>query len=376
MSSFSRRDVLQIAAAGLAPGTGRFANAAVPAQSPARSLGAIAAKNGYLFGSAASEVIDKDPAYRELFVTQTRIVTTDVALKMARVASQPGPKHFETADRLLAFCDKNSIAMRGHCLIWNEWVPAWIKNMSIDERRAYFDAYIDEVVVRYAGRLQSWDVVNEPFWPGHRAPGGFRLGPWYEAFGSDYVRRAFARAAQVDPATKLVLNEAQTERDDAVGLAVRSGLLKLVADLKHAGVRLDAVGLQGHLQPQYPHDPARFDEFLHQLSALGVDVYITEFDVYDSTFPDDVAARDSAVAKTAQDFLQLTLRHPAVKALITWELADNYSFYRGMPNYRNTRLARPLPYDDKLQPKPLWNAIAQSFETARRSAPATSGRAQ
>jgi endo-1,4-beta-xylanase len=181
------------------------------------------------------------------------------------------------------------------------------------------------------------------------------------------------RAAQADPKTKLVLNEAQTERDDEVGLAVRAGLLKLVADLKHAGVKLDVVGLQGHLQPQYPHDPARFDEFVHQLAALGVDIYITEFDVYDGTFPDDVVARDAAVAKTAEQFLQPTLRHPAVKALITWELADNYSFYRGM--YKGARPARPLPYDDRLQPKPLWNVLAQSFETARRSA-STSGQAR
>lgn len=188
------------------------------------------------------------------------------------------------------------------------------------------------------------------------------------------VRRAFERAAKVDPKTKLVLNEAQTERDDEVGLAVRRGLLQLVADLKHAGVKLDVVGLQGHLQPQYPHDPVRFDEFLYQLEGLGVNIYITEFDVYDGSFPDDFAARDAAVATTARDFLQLTLRHPAVKALITWELADNYSFYRGMTRYKNGRPARPLPYDDQLQPKPLWNAIAQSFESARRSPASTNGR--
>jgi endo-1,4-beta-xylanase len=371
MNSVSRRDVLRMTVASLAATGGQIAYG-----SPEPSLASIAAKNGFLFGAAAAEVIDKDPAYRKLYTTQTAITTTDIALKMGRVAPQPGAKHFETADRLLAFCDQNRIAMRGHCLIWNEWVPAWIKNMSADERRAYFDSYIEEVVARYSGRLQSWDVVNEPFWPGHRAPGGFRLGPWYDAFGTDYVRRAFERAARVDPKAKLVLNEAQTERDDEVGLAVRRGLLKLVADLKHAGVKLDVVGLQGHLQPQYPHDPARFDEFLHQLAALGVDIYITEFDVYDGTFPEDIAARDAAVATTAQQFLQLTLRHPAVKALITWELADNYSFYRGMAKDRNARPARPLPYDDRLQPKPLWNVIAQSFENARRPATTTNGQAR
>jgi endo-1,4-beta-xylanase len=374
MNAVSRRRLLQMAAAGVAA-----TNAPTAVGAPTPSLGAIAAKAGYLFGAAAAEVIDNDAAYRDLYVTQTKVVTTDIALKIGRIAPQPGPKHFESADRLLAFCDQHKIAMRGHCLIWNEWNPEWVKNMSASERRMYFDSYIDEVVARYQGRLQSWDVVNEPFWPGHRAPGGFRIGPWYDAFGPDYVRRAFERAAQVDRTTKFVLNEAQTERDDELGLAVRRGLLKLVADLKNAGVKLDVVGLQGHLQPQYPHDPARFSEFLHALADLGVDIYITEFDVCDDVFPDDAGARDAAVAKTAQQFLETTLRHPAVKALITWELADNYSFYRGIFRAKNptaTRLPRPLPFDDRLQPKPMWGAIAQAFEGARRSDLSTNGRAR
>ncbi|MEH2483199.1 endo-1,4-beta-xylanase [Nitrobacteraceae bacterium AZCC 2146] len=374
MIATSRRRLLQMAAAGIAAANGRIA-----AGAPAPSLGSIAAANGYLFGAAAAEVIDTDAAYRDLYVTQTNIITTDVALKVGRVAPQPGPKHFESADRLLAFCDLHKIPLRGHCLIWNEWVPPWIKNMTVSERRIFFDSYIDEVIARYSGRFQSWDIVNEPFWPGHHAPGDFRVGPWYDAFGPEYIRRAFERAARIDPTTKFVLNEAQTERDDELGLAVRRGLLKLVADLKNAGVKIDVVGLQGHLQPKYPHDPARFDEFLHALAGLGVDIYITEFDVLDDTFPDDLEARDQAVAKTAQQFLETTLRHPAVKALITWELADNYSFYRGIARQKNpmtTRLPRPLPYDDRLQRKPLWDAIAQAFENSKHPDRSTNGPAR
>jgi len=373
MTSLSRRHLLQLAAAGLAASGGR--GAAVPMPLTA-TLGEIAARGGFLFGSAAADAIDTDAAYRELYITQTKLIASDVALKIGAIAPQPGPKHFERADRLLAFCNQHRIAMRGHCLVWNEWNPDWVKNMTKAERQAYFDSYIEEVVARYIGKLQSWDVVNEPFWPGHNAPGGFRVGPWYDAFGPDYIRRAFQRAAQVDPHTRLVLNEAQTERDDALGLAVRTGLLKLVADLKQSGVKLDAVGLQGHLQPQYPHDPGRFNEFLHKLADLGVDIYITEFDVCDDVFPDDIAARDAAVAQTARQFLEPTLRHPAVKALVTWELADNYSFYRSMAKSKNTlstRLPRPLPYDDQYKPKPLWAAMASALGSARRSALTTQG---
>ena len=271
---------------------------------------------------------------------------------MGRIAPQPGTKHFETADRLLAFCNLRRVPMRGHCLIWNEWVPAWIKAVSTGERQRYFDSYIEEVVARYAGRLQSWDVVNEPFWPGHRAPGDFRLGPWYDAFGPDYIKRAFQRAALVDRNTKFVLNEAQTERDDELGLAIRRGLLKLVADLKNAGVRLDVVGLQGHLQPQYPHDPGRFRDFLDALSNLGVEIYITEFDVRDDTFPDDIEARDKAVARTAQRFLETTLRHPAVKAVITWNWPTIIHF---TPAWRGKKIQWRHGCPDRCPSMREWN---------------------
>ncbi|MBY0380669.1 MAG: endo-1,4-beta-xylanase [Xanthobacteraceae bacterium] len=334
------------------------------------TLGAAAAGSGLMFGAAAGYEIDKDVGYRDLYTDEARIITTDTALKMGSIAPQPGAKHFESADRLLKFCATNRIPMRGHCVIWNEWVPQWVRSMSKSERQTFFDGYIEEVVGRYIGKLHSWDIVNEPFWPGHKAPGGYRLGPWYDAFGTDYIRRAFERANSVDKTTKFVLNEAQTERDDDVGLAVRAGILKLVRELKDGGVRLNAVGLQGHLQPKYPHDPQRFAEFVHELAGLGVDIYITEFDVRDDTFPDDIKARDEMVAKTAEQFLNTVLRIPAVKVVIAWELADKYSFYTDAAKKKDptsVRMPRPLPYDSELQRKPLWFAMQRAFANAKRA---------
>jgi len=362
---WSRRDTLGIFAGATMAIQSRAAHA-----TPQDSLGKIAAKNGIVFGSAVGPSIFKDLAYRELYLTHARIVTTDVAMKMGSIAPKPGPKRFEAADNLLKFCASNRIPMRGHCLIWNEWVPSWIKAMSVDERRKFFDSYIEEVVGRYAGKLHSWDIVNEPFWPGHKAPGGYRLGPWYDAFGTGYIRRAFERAGAVDKTTKFVLNEAQSERDDDVGHKVREGLLRLVDELKDAGVRLNAVGLQGHLQPRYPHDSARFIDFVHQLAERKVDIYITEFDVRDDTFPDDIPTRDAMVAQTAEKFLSAVLTVPQVKAVIVWEMADNYSFYTSAAKKKNplaTRLPRPLPFDDQMRKKPLYFAIERAFQSAKRA---------
>src|SRR5258708_8350458 len=94
----SRRRLLQMAAGGVVATNGRMAMS-----TPSPSLGAIAAGNGYLFGAAAAEVIDTDAAYRDLYVTQTKIITTDVPLKIRTIAPPPGPQPFQTAHRLLPF---------------------------------------------------------------------------------------------------------------------------------------------------------------------------------------------------------------------------------------------------------------------------------
>src|SRR5437764_8225058 len=57
MQVLSRRDAIAFLA-----GVGVAARANVSAAAPSQSLGAIAAKNGFVFGAAAGPVIDKDVA--------------------------------------------------------------------------------------------------------------------------------------------------------------------------------------------------------------------------------------------------------------------------------------------------------------------------
>ena len=76
------------------------------------------------------------------------------------------------------------------------------------------------------------------------------------------------------------------------------------------------------------------------------------------------------IAETAEKFLNNVLQVPAVKAVITWELADKYSFYTDAARQKDPltqRLPRPLPYDAEMQKKPLWFAMARAFEKAKKA---------
>ena len=359
----TRREMLALTAGALAGASVSPADTAAAA-----TLKGAADAGGLAFGAAGGQELFGDEAYRRLFTEQAALFTPDNALKFDALQPREGEFSFAPADALVDGARRSGLLVRGHTLAWNDWPPAWLKTLSPGETARVFDAYLDRVVPHFAGRIASWDVVNEPFWLGKDKPGTFRPGPWYDAMGVDYIFHAFRRTAELDPSAKLVLNEAWTESDDPVGRAVRHSLLNLVDRIQDKGLRLDGVGLQGHLLPRLAHDFGAFADFLHQLAERRIEILITEFDVDDESFPEEVAARDKAVADYAAAFLRATLAVPAVSTIVTWGLSDRYTWWNDpatMVANGSTRLGRPLPYDDMLQKKPLWQAMAEAFRSRR-----------
>lgn len=353
-----RRDVLTGliggAAATILPGSTGAAEIA--------SLGETAKAAGVAFGCSFDRQTIGDPAYARLTTTHARILTTDWSMKFAALRGDGPTADFTWADRLVAFAEAAKIPVRGHTLCWNNGNPLWLKKLSRERRAYWLDRHITEVMDHYYGRMHSWDVVNEPFWPEAGGDGGWATGPWWDALGKGWVAAAFARAHRVDPNVKLVLNEAWTEAATPRGLAIRASLLRMVDELKDKGLRLDAVGLQAHIRPKETFDPDGWRRFLADLAARDVEIYITELDVDDRIFSGSDAERDEQVGKTYRRVLDVALDEPKVTAIITWQLADPFSFY--VDEYgKNTR---PLPFDAELKPKPAYHAMLAAFRAHRR----------
>ncbi len=329
-----------------------------------------------MFGSAFDREIFRDDAYRALISANCRIGSIENSLKFDWLRAKGPVADFAMADRLVTFATDTKIQVRGTGLIWNDWAPDWLKSLSASEIAATLDRHVDETVSRYAGRMQSWDVVNEPFYPPHHTQDGYRKGPWLDSMGKNYIARAFRGAAAADPNARLVLNEAFCEQDDELGRSIRPSLLSLVTELKHAGVKLDAVGFQAHLKPHLPFDDQAFAAYLDRIAATGVDIYITEFDVDDSSLPDDLAVRDRMVAERCTKFLSAVLAVPHVKALICWHLSDRYSWYKSADWYARavrsfggdpTRPVRTHLADSALRPKSDWLSVARAMDARPRA---------
>lgn len=348
------------------------ASQAVRAETAA--VAAVAMDAGVQFGSAFDREVFSDAPYRALIAAECRAGALENSLKFDWLKPRGSKPDYTHADRLIDFAQTHGIALRGTALIWNDWEPDWLKALSRRDAAYVFDQHISETAGRFAGRIAAWDVVNEPFFPLHGRPGGFRKGVWFDALGATYVERAFRRAAAADPKALLILNEAFCEQNDAWGTAIRPLLAGLVRSLKDAGVRLDGVGFQGHLKPHLPHDYSAFADYLRGIAGLGATLHITELDVDDSSFPDAIPERDARVAETLTRFLDPVLRVARLRSVTLWHLSDRYSWYRSVPWYgdavakhggRRDRKARSHVFDDQLRPKPAWAALRTAFEKAR-----------
>ena len=332
------------------------------------TLAAAAADAGVLYGASIGQEALSDPAYAELYRRETRILTTDVAMKFDWIRHSEGKFDFSFADAMVEAARSNGKLLRGHTLIWNDRAPDWLKRLSGREVERVFDEHIDRVVERYAGKIHSWDVVNEPFWPMDGRSGGWRNGPWYAAMGPAYVERAFRRVAAIDKSARLTLNEAQCDSDYEWGRSIRPLFASLVDNLMERGAPLHAVGLQSHLQPQWPANYPAFADYLAGFGAKGLEINITEFDINDQSLPEDPPARDAAVAAVCAAFLGPVLQVPAVTMVINWQLSDRYSWigdvWRRM-NPASARKPRPLPFDESFRAKPMRDAMIACFAARR-----------
>lgn len=361
----SRRAV--VAGALSAAATAGLSRTAPAAPRPTATLGSLAADKGLVLG--ASFAIHETEApygarYAGLYAREVRSITSELELKLSGLRPTPAVSDYGPADRLFDFARRHGLAVRGHTLIWNDDVPAWIKTLSPREAGYLMDAHIETVLERYRGRASAWDVVNEPIAPWDKQPGNLRAGPFLSAYGEDYIAKSFRRARAAEPAAKLVLNEAFTETADERGATFRTSLLALLRRLRNEAAPIDAIGLQCHLSSRYVYDFPRFAAFVEEIAALGYDIHVTELDVDDAAFPQAADQRDARVAALYRDFLASVLPIKAVTSLTLWQLADHTSWlhYKDVEKSPGaTRRPRPLPFDESFNRKPAWSAIADAL---------------
>ena len=325
--------------------------------------------NKFLVGAALNvrQSSGADTSSLKIVKRHFNSIVAENCMKSEEIQPREGEFFFDEADKFVNFGIENNMSIIGHCLIWHSQCPDWFftddkgNNVSPEILRQRMKTHISTVVGRYKGKIKGWDVVNEAI----VEDGSYRKSKFYEILGEEFIPLAFQYAHEADPNAELYYND--------YGMNVkgrREGVVKLIRSLKEKELRIDAVGMQGHMGMDYP-DIKEFEESMLAFAAEGVKVMITEWDMsalptarqsanisdtvafrkslnpYPDALPDSV---NTAWNKRMDEFFTLFEKHSDIVTRVTaWGVSDGDSWKNDFPV--RGRKDYPLLFDRNYQPK-------------------------
>lgn len=304
----------------------RTSGAAVADVQPsADGLQALAARTRPDFRIGAAVALGPlagDEDYAREVVSNFGSVTPENAMKPQSLSPQQGVYTFGEADAIIAIAESKGMIVHGHTIAFSEATPRWMQELPTGtdaERQSSATAlldYVRTVVAHFKGRLNSLDVVNEPFDVDQGT--SFQQNIWYRVFGPGYPAVVSQAVYEADPDVQQFINENGADvpghRQDV--------LLKLALDTNARGGHIYGVGLQAHIY-DFTTDaipPGELSETLATFEAAGLRVRISENDVTDHQGTDAQSEQYATVLATC-------LRSHACVSYTTWGVDDRYDWW-------------------------------------------------
>ncbi|MET0357583.1 MAG: endo-1,4-beta-xylanase [Cellvibrio sp.] len=308
-------------------------------------------------GTAAQQQAVVFPHFNQL--------TAGNIMKMSYMHPSENTYNFTNADALINFAVSNGFTVHAHTLIWHSdyQVPSFMKNYTGDFA-AMLKTHVQTVAAHFAGKVKSWDVVNEALAESgdSSAVNGFRNSLFFQKMGADYIDQAFINARAVDPSAELYYNDYNIEN----GGTKTTYLLALVDGMKTRGVPIDGVGFQMHVLSDWP-STSTIEAAFKAVADRGLKVKITELDVrvnnpYNSSAPVYTSLTSEAAAKQKERYRQIVASYlkvvPAAQrgGITVWGVWDTDSWL-------NTSSAPdwPLLFDANFAPKPALQGFADGL---------------
>lgn len=344
-----------------------------------------ALKGKFYIGTAldADQINGTDTANLRLVKQQFNSITAENCMKSGEIQPEEGKFNFDLPDKFVKFGEENNMYIIGHTLVWHSQAPGWFftdkagKDVSREVLIERMKNHIFTVVGRYKGKVKGWDVVNEAI----EDDGSWRKTKFYNIIGEDYIKLAFQFAHEADPDADLYYNDYSMAHEGR-----RNAVVKMVNNLKSQGVKIDGVGMQGHMDMVFP----AVDEFEKSLVAFaetGVKIMITELDItvlprpgkdfgaevstnfeyqktlnpYSEGLPDSVS---TALNNRYNDFFKLFLKHSdKVERVTLWGVSDGQSWRNDWPVHGRTDYS--LLFDRNFEPKPVVKSIIEEAKQTK-----------
>lgn len=278
----------------------------------------IQTKQAFLFGCNAFGLLSHREPEREALY-QRRFTDLFNYATLAFYWGSYEPKEGQTNETNLRkqaeWLRAHGIMVKGHPLVWHEVYPRWAPK-DPDQASALLKKRIDDIVPKFKGLVDIWDVINEATVSSKFDNG---VGNWIKRDGVEpVVARTVDWAHAANKKAALLYND----------FNLSESYLKLAGELIKAKKPVSALGLQSHMHGgdwdlkrvwQICEDYAKFGKPLHWTEATSVS---GEFGWMRKlpwpTTPEGEARQAEFVPK----FYSVLFSHPAVEAITWWDLMD------------------------------------------------------
>ncbi|MFT2011378.1 endo-1,4-beta-xylanase [Pontibacter sp. 13R65] len=337
-------------------------------------------KQDFHIGAALNlaQVSGRDKKAEAILARHYNTISPENLLKWESVHPRPKEYNLKPADDYVALGQKQKMFVVGHTLVWHQQTPDWVFTDSNDKPASRelllqrMQEHIYTVARRYKGKIHGWDVVNEAL----NDDGTMRKSKWQQLIGDDFVAKAFEFAKKADPSAELYYNDYNMWKP-----AKREGAIRLVKSLQEKGIKVAAIGMQGHWGLKSP-TIAQIEESIVAFSKTGAKVVITELDIdvlpnpsnrqgadIDATFDFDQqynlyteglpAEVEQELAARYADIFALFRKHRDKISRVTfWGVTDRDSWLNDWPI--KGRTSYPMLFDREYHPKPAFKAVVKA----------------
>ncbi len=293
--------------------------------------------------------------HKGLLIKHFNSITCENETKFDALQSEENNYSFDKADSIIEFANDNNMFMRGHTLIWHNQTPEWVfKNATRDVLLERMKNHITTVGEKYKNDFYCWDVVNEAI--EDKQDMFYRVSPWSEIIGENFMDFAFRYAKEILPETDLYYNDYNESN-----YPKRDKIYKAVKDMLDREVPVDGIGLQCHWNIYSP----TMDDFkraMEQYAKLGLKIQVTEMDVSVFEFQDQTRLDKPSLEllKKQADYYKEAFKilrdyRDIVDTVTLWGVADDKTWldYFPVENRKNW----PLLFDEKHEPKEALYSI-------------------
>lgn len=333
----------------------------------------------FLIGVALNtrQASGNDTASTRIVKEHFNAIVAENCMKSAEIHPEEDRYNFTQADEFVQFGVDNNMSITGHCLIWHSQLPRWFcvdkngENVTPEILKERMKEHIYTVVGRYKGVIKGWDVVNEAI----LEDGSYRKSKFYEILGEEFIPLAFQYAHEADPEAELYYNDYNEWYPEK-----RKTVVRLINTLKERGIRIDGIGMQGHVGMTNPPIET-YQETIDDYVNAGVKVLITELDMsplpeprrmgganladmesyrkeidpYTDGLPEDVELAWNNRMKELFDLFIKNSDH--ILRVTMWGVSDGDSWKNNFPVRGRTDY--PLLFDRNYQPKEVVKQLIQ-----------------